>query len=351
MRTGLSLLTALAAGAVLLFVPPSAQPDTGPLVAGLVWPDAQRGSFTADLPDGSTFTPALFLDARTAIGTAQSRDGSGLRLVLRKTEGAVRVLRPAPPGDDASFPAVTASGDDVVWAEGHGDGRPQLWKVNLRDGRPPRLITGDTGDARFYQSEYDLLVAGGRVHWVAAGDDQSTELRSVALSGGPVRTSTQPGTWQQSVWPWLVDGVASTAGATVLRNPSTGRDMAVAANQRAVTNCTPSWCRVVSLDDDGMPRIEMMRPDGAARLMVAEGVVQTAVADVAVLDRFEVYAQGGGNADLTGNFQLFAYDITGRRAVQISPDAANVGYRAGVLWWSTGNRELFLWHSLDLRTV
>jgi hypothetical protein len=45
------------------------------------------------------------------------------------------------------------------------------------------------------------------------------------------------------------------------------------------------------------------------------------------------------------------YDIAVHHTIQISPEAGDVSYRAGVLWWSTGNPNLFLRHTVDLRTV
>jgi hypothetical protein len=75
------------------------------------------------------------------------------------------------------------------------------------------------------------------------------------------------------------------------------------------------------------------------------------VADVAVLDRFEVLSQQTAVSDLTGHIQLLIYDVTARSTVEISPDAFDVSYRAGVLWWSTGTQQSFLRHAVDLRTV
>ena len=55
----------------------------------------------------------------------------------------------------------------LVWGESGADGRLRLWTASLRDTAAPRLLTADTGQARFYQSPYDLVLAQGRVHWVA----------------------------------------------------------------------------------------------------------------------------------------------------------------------------------------
>ncbi|MFG1608118.1 hypothetical protein [Actinoplanes sp. NPDC049265] len=351
-KTLLSLVAAVAASSVLVLAPPGSKGSSAaPLTAGIAWPRAERGSLPATLPDGTAYTPAWFVDARTSIGTAPSRDGAFLRLLLRRSDGSLRQLRRLPVRGNPSFTAVTAAGDVAAWAEGDGGLRPQLWAVNLRDGRPPRRVTADMGEARFYLSEYDLVIADGRVRWVAAGGgNEKTEVRSVALTGGAVRVEAQPGTWQLSAWPWMVDGVTSGGGATTLKNLATGGAVAVPADPRAVTNCGPHWCRAVSLTEDGA-RIDLMRPDGTSRREVAEGPVETVVADVGPLDRFEVFAETGGNADFSGNVRLMIYDIAGRRAVQVSPDAANVGYRGGVLWWSTGTQDVFLRHSLDLRTA
>ena len=351
-RTLLSLAAALAASSLLLLEPPGYGQATPPQSAGLAWPGAQRGSVPAELPDGSAYAPSWFLDARTSIGVVQSGDGATVRLVLRRAEGSLRELRRLPARDNPSFPAVVADGDDVVWAESRGDRDPQLWTIDLARPQAPRLLTAAPGDVRFYQSDHDLVIADGRVRWVAAarGRDEVTEVRSVALTGGSVQSKNVPGSWQLSAWPWLVDGVTSTSGASVLRDVATGRDVAVKQSRRAVTNCTPRWCRVVSLNDDGLPRIDLMHPDGSNRHEAAEGTVQTAVADVGLLDRFEVYAETG-SSDVAGTLQLMAYDLIGQRTVRISPDAANVVYRGGVLWWSTGTRDSFLWHTIDLRTV
>src|SRR6185312_11708462 len=94
---------------------------------------------------------------------------------------------------------------------------PALWAAGLRRGGPARPLCGDVGRATFYQSQYDLVVDGGRVYWAAAGAADTTEVRSVALTGGPVRSVPQAGTWKLSAFPWLVDGVNQAAGATRLR--------------------------------------------------------------------------------------------------------------------------------------
>jgi len=344
---------ALAAGGVLLAAPaPGQRKSTDPVPVALAWAQAQRDTIAASLPDGTSYTPVIFLDAHSSVGTAESKDGKFLRLMLTGADAPARQLRALPVGEHPSFQTFTLAGDVLAWAEGTDGGHVRLWSMNLRDSRPARLVTTDTGQAAFYQSQYDLVIAEGRLRWAARGTGGETEIRSVALTGGPVEVRREAGTWQLSAWPWLVDGVNSAAGATTLRNLSTGRDVPVVhARKRATTDCSPTWCRVVSLTGDGANRIELMHPDGTARKTIAGDNSETAIADVAPLDRFEVYSQLGPNSDLAGSTGLLVYETTTRRTVEITPSAGKILYRGGVLWWSTGNLESIVWHSLDLRTV
>jgi hypothetical protein len=342
------LATALAAGGVLVFSRPPQPPPPPPRAAALVWPAAARAALAADLPDGAAYTPVAFVDARTSLGTAPTRDGRYLRFLVA-AGGRLTELRRLAMRENPSVAAVATQGATVVWVENDSDGL-RLWAAEL-SGRRARQLTADTGAARFYQSQYDLVLAGGLVHWAADAPDGGTEIRSIPLTGGQVTKKAENGVWQLSAWPWLVDGVAAAAGSTALRNLETGADRRIAAPARSVTNCTPAWCRVVSFDRKGFPRIELMRPDGSQRREVATGEVETQIADVAVLDRFEVYGRVDANANLTGNAQLLLYEIATRRTVEISPDASNVDYRGGVLWWSTGGQDSFVRHALDLRTI
>jgi hypothetical protein len=350
LRAAGGLVTALVAGGVLLLTPAPQPEPPGPQAAALVWPAARRAVLPAELPDGTAYTPQAFVDARTSLGTAPTPDGRSVRLLLRRGDGTLRELRRRPTRDNPSIAAVAAEGTVTAWIENASDGM-RVWSADLAGRGAPRQLTADTGRARFYQSQYDLVVAQGRVHWAGDAPGGGTEIRSVPIAGGPVAVRTEPGTWQLSQWPWLVDGVAAASGATTLRNLTTRRDVPVAAPERAVTHCSPAWCRVVSFDADGFPRIELMRPDGSQRREVATGEVETTIADVGVLDRFEVYARVDANGTLTGNAQILLYEIATRRTVEVSPDASAVEYRAGVLWWSTGSQESFVRHALDLRTI
>jgi hypothetical protein len=352
-RSRVGLAAALAAGAALLLLPAggNAQP-AAPVTAAVAWPQAQRGTVQASLPDGAEYRPGLFLDARTSIGTAATPDNRYLRLVRVGPDGTVVQLRRLPRSQHPSFQALTAAGDLLAWVESTDGGKLRLFTAGLSGAVAPRQLTTDLGRAEFFQSQYDLVVADGRVHWVAADRGDVTQVRSVALAGGPVRTHRQPGTWKLSAYPWLVNGVNDSAGSTMLRDVRTGRDSPVrGAGARTTTACSPVWCRVASLTRDGQNRIELMRPDGSDRNRIGGDTAATVIVDVAPLDRFEVLARIGPNSELTGNNELIAVEIATRRTVAVSPDAGSVSYRDGMLWWSTGNLDAVVWHALDLRTI
>jgi hypothetical protein len=263
-------------------------------------------------------------------------------------------LRRLPLAGNPAFGNFAAAGGEVVWTES-ADGRtPRLWAANLSTGAAPRLLTADTGDAVFYGSQYDLVIAEDRVHWVAAaGPDGAriTEIRSVPLAGGPVRVAEEPGTWSLSGWPWLADGAGDQTGTTRLRNPVTKRDVPVATTGAELTTCGPVWCRVLVLTSQALARIEVMHPDGTARQRIAGGSARAALPDVALLDRFEVLSEPRADSDLTGTEALVIYDIATGRTVDVDSAADGAFSRGGVLWWSTGDQDNIVWHTLDLRTV
>jgi hypothetical protein len=352
MRTLVALAVTLVAGAALLFGAPARSGEPQPLSAGAAWPNAERGSVPSHLDDGSAYTPGLFLDARTSAGTARTADNRFLRLIIVGTGGAERTereLRRVPSADRGPFNALASSGDTLVWVE-TVKSKPQLWTADLRTEGSARILTEDVGGLRLYDSQYDLTVAEGTVRWAAA-DGDGTEFRSVAVGGGPVTVQRETGNWGLSAWPWAVDGQTSATGAGTLRNLSTGQTVTVPTARRAVTACSPAWCELVSLDTEGDTRIELAHPDGSARRTIAEGQVGTVIGDVVVLDRFEVMGRVGPQSELSGNQELLVYDLTDRSTVLVSPDAADISYRGGVLWWSTGDRNSYVRNSLDLRTV
>jgi hypothetical protein len=167
-----------------------------------------------------------------------------------------------------------------------------------------------------------------------------------------VQVRRQPGTWAWSAWPWLVNGATRPGGSTRLRNTVSGAEIEIHRTPGLqTTNCSPTWCEVLVLSSDGDSHVELKHPDGSARERIPGDVLTPAISEVAPLNRFQVLSQGGPNSDLTRNARLLVYEIATRRTVELSRDAANVFYHGGVLWWSNGNQDATLWHTLDLRTV
>ncbi|SNY48508.1 hypothetical protein [Paractinoplanes atraurantiacus] len=355
--TAIALAVALAAGAFLLIGTPGTPTPAPPPTrasATVAWPGAARADLPAGLPDGPLFNPSIFLDATTAVGTAPTPSGDQARLLLR-SGSEIRELRRVPLDGNPQFEAFTVSGDQLFWTESTaGSTTVKIWTANL-SGNTARLLTADTGNAVFYGNQYDLVVAQGRVHWTAApakGDStKETEIRSVAVTGGPVRVKLEPGQWSLSAWPWLVDD-GSASGTPRLRNMTTTRDSPIVSNGTEQLTCGPVWCRAMVLGGDVVARIDLVRPDGTDRRRIAGGAAQSAITDVAVLDRFEILAEPTSETDMTGTAALVVYDVATGRTIDVAPAADGAFSRAGMLWWSTttGSEEI-TWHSLDLRTV
>jgi hypothetical protein len=343
------LAVALAAAALLIFAPTRDQPSR-PAVSAAALQRAERADIPANLPDGPIFTPLLFLDARTAVGTAPSPDARWMRLLIRAADGKLRELRRLPLDRSPAFDNLATAGDDLVWTESTDRRGVRIWSAR-RSGGAARLVTADTGNALFYGSQYDLVVADGRVHWTAAAGESATGVRSVPLTGGKVQIHTEPGQWALSAWPWLTDGAGSGTGTTRLRNLATGRDQPVRSNGVEIATCSPAWCRVQVMGGSGLVRVDLMHPDGSERTRIGGATAGAAVQDVAILDRFEIVSESGPDSALTGTAGLAVYDIAARRTVPVSAAVSGAFVRDGVLWWSTGDQDAMVWHTLDLRTV
>jgi hypothetical protein len=349
----LALGAALAASVALLVLPSGPKPAPTPATPAVVaWPHAQRDTISARLPDGTAFQPGIFLDAHTAIGAATSVDNRSQRLILLRANGSVRALRTVPVGDEVSFGNFTVAGDTLAWAESSKAGQVRLWTVDVRDGRPAQPLTADTGSPVFDTSQYDLVIADGRLYWAALGQQQpdATEIRSVALSGGPVDVRREPGSWKLSRWPWLVPDSGDQTATNVLRNLTTHQTVAARNTGRSMVSCSPTWCQVAALTTQGY-RISVMHPDGTAKRQITNGSAVPAIVDVVPLDRFALLVQVGPLSDQTGTRELLAADLATGRHVQISPDARNIAANNGVVWWATGTTDAPVWHALDLRTI
>ncbi|MGW0431401.1 hypothetical protein ACWDV4_02450 [Micromonospora sp. NPDC003197] len=364
----MALGAALAASVALLALPratPESTEQTQPTSVGEVWPDAQRADFPVGLVDGPAYSPALFLDARTSVGTAPNPGGTHLRLVVRAADGALRELRRLPLTGTPQFSALAVTGSRLAWAEStsteDGRTRTEMWTVDLAADRPAQRLTRDTGEVLFFNSQYDMVIHEDRLYWAAAppeaspaavtaGAEPVTEVRSVALTGGPVQVRREPGAWAMSAWPWLVTAGGGASGPIRLRNLDAREVVDVDAGAELVS-CSPTWCRVLVLGDDGPSRIDLMRPDGRARRQIADGAATASVIDVAVLDRFEVLSLSDVQRTVTNTQQLLLYDLRRNQTVVVAEGVGTVFCRGGVLWWSTGNNETVAWHTLDLRTL
>lgn len=346
----LAAVVAVVAAVVLLVLPATrrAPAPGGPQPLAAAWPGARIVDLPGSLADGPAYEPKLFLDAGASIGTAPSPDGTSLRLVWRGADGAVRELRRLPPVGDVG--GLTSDGETLAWAE-TGSGRPRLYAAAVRPPHRPRMLTADAGDLVLTGSAHDLLITGGRLHWAAAdGGDRGTLLRSVALTGGPIETRAEPGQWAQAAWPWLVSGGGDRVATVRVRNRADGRgtDVPLSGVESAV--CGAAWCRVLVQGDAGLARIDLMRPDGRERRTIADGSAGAAVADVAVLDRFEILTVTGPEV-VAASTRLLVHDIGAGTSVAVADGVDDVASRGGVLWWSTGDEADRRWHVLDLRTV
>jgi hypothetical protein len=355
-----SLVVALAAGLFLVAGPAPSRPAplTGELTLALAFPGIKPVDMSGWLDDGTDYNPQFFLDPKTSLGTAPSTDKKQLRLLLRAADGKLRELRRLPVTSQPQYGAFTVSGDDVAWDEStagtDSQAVTQMWVMNWRTGQPPRALTTNVGDAVFFNSQYDMVIADGRLYWVAAArtKDPVTEVRSVPLTGGAVTVRQVPGAYAFSAWPWLVSAGTGQTGPVQLQNLDTGKRVTVTAQPTELVTCSPDWCRVLILSENSAPaRMELMRPDGSKRQRIAGASVSSAVIDVAVLDRFEILARAGNNGAPTSNQQLLLYDLKHTRTVVVANGVGMVLSRGGMLWWSTGDNETLAWHALDLHAL
>jgi hypothetical protein len=357
----------LAAGAFLAGSPPHRVAPTPAAAApplptlAEAWPSAHPAQAPGVLPDGAAFTPLLYLDPNTSIGSAPTPDRAAVRLMLRGAAGQPRELHRVAADQNPQFAGFATAGgpadDTVVWAEstadtaGHAETR--IWKVNWRTAGKPTSLTADTGDAIFFNSQYDLVIAGGRVYWAAAArkEQVTTEVRSVALTGGKVAVRDVPGAYSLSAWPWLVSAGSGQAGPVDLVNLDDGRKVHVPAAQTELVTCSPAWCRVLVLSGSGGPaRLDLMRSDGSDRRRMAGGQASSSTADVALLDRFEVLSQSGAGS-ATSSQEVMLYDAARMKIVLVAKAVGMVFARGGIVSWSTGDNESLVWHALDLRTL
>jgi len=348
------LAAAVTVAAWLIFAPLTKTSGTGQTAGSTSyvrpvtkqWPHARLATASVRLADGASYAPAWYLSADVSVGTAPTPDGAALRLLLREA-GGTRELRRLDADGAPQFAAVTADDHAVYWAESSatetGAARTGIWRADRDGSTPPVLLVPDAGDATFFNSEHDLEVADGALHWVVAGpvDRVATDLRSVPVGGGAVTARTLPGAFALSAWPWLV----STGGPRSpvdLYNLATGARIQVPTSATETVTCGPVWCRVRVVAATGVSRLDLMHPDGSDRHRIAGGTATSSAPDVALLDRFEVLTSGTGTPHTV---QL--YDEKTGTTSAIATNAGTVVARGGALWWSTATE----WHVLDLTSL
>ncbi|MEV4412706.1 hypothetical protein [Catellatospora sp. NPDC049609] len=351
----IALFAALsAAGAMLTLDPrqPPAPPRTGDLTLAEAYAGARVQDTPGTLPDGAAYTPMFFLDSQRSVGTAQVPGGTDVRLLLRSGDG-LRELRRMPQDQAGEFAGFTSDGAELVWVElssdPDGSGRTRIWAARL-DGGAARVVTEDTGAVMLFDKQGDLTLHDGRVSWMADSDREGwSALRTVPLTGGVPEVRELPGGYAISTWPWLVSESAADAGEVTVHNVATGQRTVVGVRVNELLSCSHAWCRSIVIGStEASTAIELARPDGSDRTATISGAVSSAVADVALLDRFEIYTR---SSPILTSSRLLLYDLSTRTLTLVSDAAGRVAARGGVLWWSTGDNETLIWHALDLREL
>ncbi|NJC69582.1 hypothetical protein HC031_07585 [Planosporangium thailandense] len=358
---------ALAAVAVLLALPTprTAAPaaPAGPLTLTQAWPAARTVNLAATMPDGSRFFPSAVLDPGHLVGTVSTADGNHTDLVELAVADPThpRILQGYDTAAGTSIDAVTAAGGRIYWMTSTPDdlGRPHtsLYRAEAAGGQP-RDLTDDTGRPDYYGTRYDLQVADGRVYWIATRnvDPPTSELRSIAVDGGPVSVRPLDSAYALTAWPWLTS-TPPLGQPLVQLNAVTGERRTIAPKPGEQLSCSPTWCRGTTSNATSTV-ITMRRLDGGGEVRVNTDGEGSATMDVAVLDRFELLAAplGGptptseGGQRATTSEKLTVYDLKTRRRVAVAVATAE-GVHSPWLWWSTGDNETLTWHLLDLTTL
>ena len=294
------------------------------------------------LADGTAYTPRVYLTVSTSVGVAATPDGRSSRLVARTTAKTTELRRLATSGNP-QYDAFAVSGDTLVWAETAG-GATSLWYTKWTAFSRPVMITTVDGDVAFAGSQYDLALNGGRVYWtqVVGG---STQVWSTDLSGYDQRYSELTGQFGLSAWPWVVSRVGR--GRTVqLVNLTTNRKLTVPVGANQSATCAPTWCRIDTVADSGLARIDVRRTDATGSAQAAGNEATPATGDGVLLDRWVALITDEPNG--TG---LSLYDVDTGQTTLVAVDVDGVKSWGAILWWSTGTGTDLRWHALDLRSL
>lgn len=350
----LALSVALGAAGFMLALSPRQPPPPRSAEPALAeaYPAAVVQDTPGTLADGSVYSPLYFLSATGSVGTALSPGGDDLRLLLR--DGDVeRELRRMPKDSAAEFAGFTSDGTIVAWVElssdADGAGRSGVWTARL-DGGAPRLLTEDTGTVLLFDKQGDLALHDGQLSWMAdVGKPGISAIYTVPLAGGRPVVQEMTGGYAISTWPWLAGEAVADAGSIELNNPQTAERVLVGVQPGELMSCSATWCRSLVIGNtEASTVIELMRPDGSERVRTVTGAVSSAIADVAVLDRFEVYTRSTQGLTTT---RVMLYDLKTRTLSLVTANAGRIASRGGVLWWSTGDNETLTWHAVDLRAL
>ncbi|MEU8003361.1 hypothetical protein AB0B66_19565 [Catellatospora sp. NPDC049111] len=349
-----ALLLALGAAGFMLALSPRqpAPPRSAEPALAEAYPGAVAQDTPGTLADGSAYTPVYFLSATGSVGTALSPGGDDVRLLLRD-RGVERELRRMPQDSAAEFAGFTSDGTIVAWVElssdADGAGRSGVWTARL-DGGAPHLVTEDTGLVMLFDKQGDLVLHDGQLSWMAdVGKPGVSAIYTVPVAGGRPVVRELTGGYAISAWPWLVSEPVADAGSIELTNPQTSERVLVGVQSGELMSCSAAWCRSLIIGStEASTVIELLRPDGSERVRTVTGAVSSAIADVAVLDRFEVYTRSAQGLTTT---RVMLYDLKTRTLSLVTANAGRIASRGGVLWWSTGDNETLTWHAIDLREL
>ncbi|MEV6968149.1 hypothetical protein AB0M47_23865 [Hamadaea sp. NPDC051192] len=350
------LVVALAAAVRLLTLPAPHAPGTDWTLT-----EAFPSAAVVDVPgyvDGDwAYEPMLFLDEQTSLGTATPSDDRQSALVILGPDGRISTVRTLGADEAPQFGGFASGDDRIAWLEqtagDDGQGDAAIW-IAGRDGSNARVLTRDLGDFAFFNSQYDLHIRDGWVHWVAAvpGDALASEIRSIPVSGGDVSVRRIDGGWQSVGGDWLVSAMTAGGGATALVNWKTGRRTPIPNQPSELVSCSSVLCRVLVLGGDGgATRIDVMRTDGGDRQRAASGSVTAALVDVGLLDRWEVYSRQGAGASVLARQQVLLYDVHERRTINLADGVGQIMGRGGFVWWGSGTGDDVTWHVLDLHSL
>jgi hypothetical protein len=332
---------------------PSRGPDpaSSPFGVAPTWAGPKPVDITGALADGAVYTPRLFLTAETSVGVAASADGT-VRVILTGPVGPFTELRHLPASDNPQINGFAVGGDTLVWMETTRSGSgliTTLWRTTWKTGAKPTQVTTNTGEVNFYGLESDVVVADGSATWtaIAPGQGTETEVRTVALTGGQVSIKRLAGEYVLTTRPWAVSIPGGQGNQISLVNLSTDAKTTVTTGPTEVAVCSPTWCRLALTSDSALVGIDLMRPDGSQRRRIAGAEATPTIADPILLDRYVPLATDRGD----GGVGLSLYDVETGRTDLVTPQAANVQGRNGILWWSTGAGSTLTWHAVDLRQL